>query len=230
MAQQTVRNVLSRYSYYYRKLNADNRQRFESRLAELLLHLQFSANGSDEDIPLEMKIVIASAQIQLTLGLEQFLPVNYDQVIAMRSAYRVPEFENRLAGHVDPNHSTIYLSWQHVRYGFLVPDDAINVALHEFAHWLDLENKIQPHEYLCQIEYSQWREHAHKKMLEVRDRKNNFLKDYSGRNMLEMFAVSVEAFFEQSQLFREKLPELYQSLAELLNQDPTNEADPIVAE
>lgn len=228
MSTRTVRDVLSRYSHYYRRLNADNRARFESRLADLLLHLQFSANGSDEDVPLEMKIVIGSAQIQLTLGLEQFLPVNYDQVVVMRSAYRVPEFDKRLAGHVDPNQSTIFLSWQHVRYGFLIPDDAINVALHEFAHWLDLENKTQKHEYLCQVEYSQWRQHAHKKLLIVRKRENSFLNDYSGSNMLEMFAVSVEAFFEQSQLFREKIPELYQSLVELLNQNPIDEADPVV--
>ena len=229
MGTQTVRDVLSRYSYYYRRLNADNRDRFEHRLAELLLHLQFTANGS-EDVPLPMKIVIGSAQIQLTLGLEQYLPVNYDQIIVMRSAYRVPEYDKQLAGHVDPNHSTIYLSLQHVRHGFLIHDDATNVALHEFAHWLDLENKILEHEYLCQVEYSQWRQHAHKKLLKVRKRENSFLKNYSGTNMLEMFAVSVEAFFEQSQLFQEKIPELYQSLAELLNQDPTNGADPLTTQ
>ena len=228
MATQTVRDVLSRYSQYYRRLNLTNQQRFESRLAELLLHVTFTAENSNEDIPLEMKIVIGSAQIQLTFGLDQFLPVNYEQITVMRDAYRVTNYEKPLIGHVDPNQTAIYLSWKHVRHGFLIPDDAVNVALHEFAHWLDMENKVLDFELMCEAEYSQWRKHAMEKLLTVRERKNKFLKDYSGRNMLEMFAVSVEAFFEQSQQFQQKIPGLYDALADLLNQNPINETDPVV--
>ena len=227
MATQTVRDVLSRYSQYYRRLDSPNKHRFESRLAELLLHLTFSGGTSDHDVPLEMKIVVGSAQIQLTFGLDQYLPVNYEQITLMRDAYRVTNYERPLVGHVDPNQTRIYLSWKHVRHGFLIPDDAVNVALHEFAHWLDFENKILNSELLCETEYSQWREHAMKKLLTVRQRQNTFLNDYSGRNMLEMFAVCVEAFFEQSQQFHEKIPGLYAALTDLLNQNPINESDPI---
>ena len=81
---------------------------------------------------------------------------------------------------------------------------------------------------MCEAEYSQWRKHAMEKLLTVRERKNKFLKDYSGRNMLEMFAVSVEAFFEQSQQFQQKIPGLYDALADLLNQNPINESNPLV--
>ena len=59
--------------------------------------------------------------------------------------------DKRLVGHVDPDKTEIYLSWRAVKFGFAINDDAINVALHEFAHWLELENRLSGlnQDYLC---------------------------------------------------------------------------------
>ena len=54
----------------------------------------------------------------------------------------------------------------------------------------------------------------------IRRGENNFLKSYGGINMTEMFAVCVEAFFEQPEEFQKELPKIYNTMVVLLNQDP----------
>ena len=46
--------------------------------------------------------------------------------------------------------------------------------------------------------------------------------------MIELFAVSIESFFEQSERFKEEVPKLYKLISNLLNQDPTNKENPII--
>jgi Mlc titration factor MtfA (ptsG expression regulator) len=46
--------------------------------------------------------------------------------------------------------------------------------------------------------------------------------------MTEMFAVCVETFFEQSDAFKAELPGIYQSLVDLLQQDPSQKSNPLL--
>ena len=228
MSGVTVREILRRYSSYYAALTPALRERFESRLADLLMHVDFVPEGLRGDVNMEMKIVIASAQIQLTLGLDQFIPQRFKTIVVLPTGYRLSEIKKRVIGHVDSRTSEIHLSWRNVQHGFRVQDDAINVALHEFAHWLEFESRLDrfDNSLLCKFEFSDWRKVAQQKLLTIRANQNEFLKDYGGKNLVELFAVSVEAFFEQPESFKQKLPELYERLVVLLNQDPTNRASP----
>ena len=226
----SVREILLKYSTYYSNLSHANRQRFEDRLAELLLYLDFSAEGLDGDVTLEMKIVIASAQIQLTFGLENFIPERFSQITVLPRSYFIDTHPRPVVGHVDPRTSQICFSWRDIKFGFSINDDAINVALHEFAHWLEMESRFASFSngLLCKYDYSDWRRTANHKLIKIRSQENQFLKDYGGKNMIELFAVSVEAFFEQSQAFKSRLPRLYNTLVELLNQDPTQALAPVL--
>jgi hypothetical protein len=46
------------------------------------------------------------------------------------------------------------------------------------------------------------------------------LDPYAATNYQEFWAVCVETFFERASSFKNQLPELYDSLCTLLNQDP----------
>ncbi len=48
----------------------------------------------------------------------------------------------------------------------------------------------------------------------------NLLGDYAATNYHEFWAVSVEVFFENPVQFRHELPDLYEAMARVLNQDP----------
>ena len=229
MSSSEVDEILARFSSYYKALNEENRSRYIQRLNKLLERLIFSPSGM-EDVTNEMKVVIGGASIQLTFGLDRFVPEHYNQIIVLPRAYRIINYHRRLFGHIDPKQKLIFLSWRAVKYGFVVENDALNVALHEFAHCLEMESNLKEFadSFFCGNLYSCWQGAAHEKLITIRTRQNVFIKDYGGRNLRELFAVCIEAFFERSAEFKRALPELYQALSELLNQDPTNGSDPVL--
>lgn len=54
----------------------------------------------------------------------------------------------------------------------------------------------------------------------MRQGTNNLLDDYGAANFDEFWAVCVETFFEKPAEFQQVMPELYESLSGLLNQNP----------
>jgi MtfA peptidase len=103
-----------------------------------------------------------------------------------------------------------------------VSDDGFNVGLHEMAHALQMEDLIPNEEYsfLNEEALNHWHELAEIEMVRVRNGQNKFLRSYAATNQEEFFAVSVEQFFEQPGAFRNQLPQVYDALADLLQQDP----------
>jgi hypothetical protein len=222
--------LLVQYSSYYDKLNAELKVRFRFRLFALLNRLRFLPGPEMTQVTTEMRVVIGCAIIEMTFGLEGYLPERFKTVIVMRRRYAYPGYGQPFLGHVDPKKDAVYFSWEDVQHGYLVPDDALNVALHEMAHVLEHENAyfVLYSRFFDRVNWERWGEVAFEKMEKIRAKQHDFLKSYGGTNMSEMFAVCVETFFEQPQEFSEQLPELYQKMVELLRQDPLRGDHPIL--
>ena len=221
--------ILSSHSTYYQRLNPVLQQEFRLRLFCLLNVLGFSSARIPK-ITREMRAVIGCAIIEITFGLKKFLPTRFTQIIVMPRRYMYPGYGQPFLGHIDYDRNTIFFSWQDVKHGYLVPDDAVNVALHEMAHVLEVENRFSPlfNKFFSKVSWNEWAELAFQKMQVIRDKQNEFLKSYGGINMKEMFAVCVETFFEQPEDFKSNLPELYQTMVELLRQDPAVVGNPLL--
>ncbi|MFT6335072.1 MAG: Mlc titration factor MtfA (ptsG expression regulator) [Saprospiraceae bacterium] len=218
---QDYHRILLHYSTYYSILSEKSQQTFRLRLYHLLNILSFSS----EELPSvtrEMRAVIGSSIIQITFGLSSYLPTKYTNIVVKPHRYMYPGFGEPFLGHIDFDNATIYFSWQDVKEGYQYPNDAVNVALHEMAHVIEAEDGFDQifNWFFKKIEWAKWAELAFKKMHVIRSGNNRFLKDYGGINMREMFSVCIETFFEQPEEFKRRLPEIYNTLADLLNQDP----------
>ena len=122
----------------------------------------------------------------------------------------------------------VILSWDSVRHGFRNPRDGYNVALHEFAHQLDMENgaadgypalsepalrKVWP--VVFEKEFRQLTEHL--------DRgRPTLINEYAEQNPAEFFAVVTELFFERPAALKRRHPELYDALRRFYLQDPAS--------
>jgi len=214
-------NILMEHSSFYTFLLDHERIRFRLRLYQLLNILSFSSPKLPR-VTREMRAVIGSAIIEITFGLKRYLPTQYTNVIVMPYRYMYPGYGEPFLGHIDYSTDSIYFSWRDVQKGYLIPDDAVNVALHEMAHVLEAENGFNElfTNFFNRFKWNEWAELAYKKMEIIRKGNNEFLKDYGGINMTEMFAVCIEAFFEQPLEFRKYLPQIYSTMVDLLHQDP----------
>lgn len=177
-----------------------------------------------------MRTVIACAIVEITFGLKTYLPSTFRQIYVLPRRYMYPGYGEPFLGHIDFSSKTLYFSWQDVQNGYIVPDDAVNVALHEMAHLIEAENELNYlfTQFFEVVSWKKWARLAFKKMHIIRQGQHQFLKNYGGVNMTEMFAVCVETFFEQSDAFKAELTEIYQSLVDLLKQDPNKKNNPLI--
>ena len=222
--------TLMQYSQYFRDLSEINKLRFLHRLYVLLQVTQFIPDRNLK-VSLEMKVLIGSAIIQVTFGFKEFIYRRFNKIRIAPRPYTYRGYEHILfLGDVNFNSDVISMSWPNVVKGFKIPDDASNVALHEVAHCLEAERKFIgiSSAFFKRSTLKNWYKEATHKLIAIQNNRHAFLRDYAGQNLRELFAVSVEAFFEQPEAFKAAIPNLYLVLSELLNQDPMRKEDPVL--
>ena len=175
-----------------------------------------------------VKILVASAFVQITFGLRAYTLEFYNDIYVMPRTYTYKWYDHNLSGDVNTQKQRVSLSWPCVKKGFIIPDDGLNVAIHEFAHVLQFENFVDDAKYrfFSHGNWRSWNALAHQKLKTIRARKNRFIRNYGGGNISELFAVCIETFFEQPVEFKEELPELYYKIVHILRQDPTKVESP----
>ena len=220
--------LLSEHSSFFMSLNDRQKRKF---LKRILLYMRFVWFSGSPNLYLtkKMKVIIAGAAIQITFGLKRFLPKYYRTFHLMRGQYKIPELTAFLLGHVDKTKKTITLSWPDAEHGFLIPDDAHNVVLHEMAHVILFENSLRFswEEFFSRRDWDNWLSIASIRFLQLQNQKSPVLRDYAKNNLLELFAVSIETFFEQPGRLKLHMPKLYLALSNLLRQDPVDHKFPM---
>jgi Mlc titration factor MtfA (ptsG expression regulator) len=210
--------LLARYNPYYRSLNNAGRQRFLKRV------LLFMEAKKFEYIDLEpeesMPLLISSAAVQLTFGLEHFR-LDYFRVIhILKDKYRYGLYNMPFEGHVSED--GIYLSWTHFVREFTDYSDGQNVGLHEMAHALTYVNFTvqEGRDNTFHDRFTEFSAVGRPIFERMQAGENTLLDAYAATSYQEFWAVCIETFFERPTPFKRQLPELYFSLCSLLNQDP----------
>lgn len=219
--------VLNAHSQYFRDLNQDKKTLFLQRLAVFMIYTKFSSEKGFKILP-DMKILISSAFIQITFGLKEFTLKQYNKIFIAPRSYSYA-FDPRLfSGDVNASLKRVSLSWPCVLKGFEIPTDAINIAIHEFGHCLALENLSRSFfgRFFDKQAWDLWIAEGTKGDKILRSNSCHTEVSFEGRSMMEMFAVTLETFFERPDDLAENLPDLYNVIKRLLNQEPRNKDNP----
>lgn len=212
--------ILQQYIPYYRSLDAVQKDRFLKRalIFKATKHFEFVEMQEEE----HMSLLISAAAVQLTFGLQHFLMDHFHKIYVMKRDYHFGLFNVPFQGHVSED--GIYLSWNNFLKSFANYTDGDNVALHEMAHALayvnfpenlhDGEDEVFQHRW-----YRIFTTTGHKVFDRMQAGELNMLGSYAATNYQEFWAVCVENFFERPHAFQIQLPELYDAICKLLNQD-----------
>ena len=117
----------------------------------------------------------------------------------------------------------------HFLSGVRDPNDGINLGLHEIAHALNVHTFEEGNNILIE-KFRCWSDEALVEIDRIKLSQTNFIRKYAATNLEEMFAVCSENFFERPEQFSKEIPNLYQKMMDLFNQDPRNHASPILVE
>ncbi len=221
--------VLYHWNSYYKNLSTANQAVF---LIRTLLFLKTTNFLSEPTFLLtrEMKIVVSSAFTQITFGLNLLTFSKFNTIFIAPRAYSYKNRDLLFDGDVNVRTGRINLSWPAVEYGFKISNDALNLAIHEIGHCLIIENSkgYALSSILNSEKLDTWKVLAFEQMKIIHTQNDSFFRNYGGENLMEMFSVSLEAFFEKPVAFHQNAPVLYLSMCELLQQDPRNIVDPLL--
>lgn len=231
------RSILRRNMAAYRRMPSEVRGRLERKVMAFLADKNFEACGGLRRVTDEMAVTIAGHACLLVLpragetvypGLSTVLvyPDSFFSGAAVRAAgpegarddsgeHRVGESDSRGA---------VVLSWMEVRNNVALSGNGRNVILHEFAHQLDAEDSVM--DGAPRVAGADERDAWRRDLLAAyevlrRDGEHGVLDPYGGREPAELFAVAVEAFFEDAPAFRENHPVLHAHFARHFGVDPS---------
>ncbi|HEX9511388.1 MAG TPA: zinc-dependent peptidase [Puia sp.] len=215
---QDFDGILAQYNPYYKSLDSTGRDRF---LRRVLVFMEFK---DFEYIDIEpedrMPLLISSAAVQLTFGLDNFLLDYFKTIYILKNNYRYGLYNVPFEGHVSED--GIYLSWSNFIREFTDYSDGQNVGLHEMAHALSYVNFTvqEGRDDSFHAKFKDFSAVARPVFERMQAGETTILDPYAATNYQEFWAVCVETFFERTTTFKRELPDLYFSLCTLLNQDP----------
>ena len=211
-------SVVSHHFKYYNRLSLEEQRKFLFRTFQFQHSKNFHYIEVEQNA--EMPILVSAAAVQLTFGLEKFRLNYFDDIFILRDDYHYGFYSRPFMGHVDQ--TGIYLSWDNFIKGISGLTPNCNVGLHEMGHALAYVNFITQTEEDKHFkkEFTNFSKVARPIFTSMQGGARNLLGDYAATNYHEFWAVAIELFFENSVQFRHELPELYEAMARVLNQDP----------
>ena len=218
-----IREILGEKFDYYNRLSVEGKKKFFSRLIHFVQSKRFFGKEG-LDITTEIIVLVGASAIQLTFGLNKYRIAHFKNILMFPSTFHFRLINKDLKGGASPK-GTLWLSWESFQHGYEVPDDKRNLGLHELSHALkldvlggyDFDEKFASY-------YAKWDQVSNTEFKKLKGGGVSFFRKYAGTNKMEFFAVAVEHFFEAPEAFQKELPDIYNHLCVLLNQNPINES------
>jgi MtfA peptidase len=230
------RQILDASVWQYSRLPADLRRLLDGWIRVFITEKNWEGCGG---LKLEraMQLTVAAQAGLMALGWSEFYFDTVTSILIYPNAYLAPEQKHHLSGEfflvgdsVREGESwptgPIVLSWKEVQASAVGWNEGGNLVMHEFTHQIDMlqERRADGAPPLPDKELARWiyvyksvRERMHRAVA----RGEGFVLDpYGLENDSEMFAVSVEAFFQHSDWLAEDEPELFELLSQFFKLDP----------
>lgn len=219
-----IHRLLVGLNPYYKNLSHEGKKRFVSRLIVVLQQKKVRAREGETDT-LDKRIIVLSALIQLTFGLQKFNIPTFNFIALYPSDFYSTYLKQQVKG-LTSKRGTLALSWLDTVKGIYDPTDNLNLALHEWSHALLIDH-VDDHTNWMYLDLNKYIGKAENYFdtLDRREKKYEYLRSYAFTNEHEFFAVCVEHFFESPDKFALELPKLFDIMCSLLNQNPLNTVD-----
>jgi Mlc titration factor MtfA (ptsG expression regulator) len=212
------RQILKSDFRFYQKLLHKHKRFFEHRVAIFIKRHQFM--GNDLEVTDQMKVMIAATATMLTFGYRQYSIRLLDKIILYQESYYSTLNEQYHKGEFNPAYGALVFSWKDFLDGYAIPNDNLNVGIHEFIHAIHI-NAIQENNITSTIFLKAYSELGTflTEQPEYRERliASGYIRDYAFENKYEFIAVLVECFIETPKKFMSQFPEIYSTIESMLN-------------
>jgi len=206
-----VRQLLNARFPFYQSLSAANKKRFRVRMTLYMEANDFIAQGT-ENIPQDVKSVIAANAVWLTFGLADFLLNPFEHIVVYPHPFPSPQFpKNWHTAEIQEEDGVILFAVEQLMKGFWQPRKFYNIGLHEFAK---VFVKRYPDKNYPQMGPDCW-----EKLKQVSGFSYEFISKWIGLPDIEPLPVAIAHFFVFPENFQRELPEEFEAFRSVFNQN-----------
>ena len=213
------KKFLYRKVSFYRNLDSKKKSVFEHRIAIFIENYKFYSRGK-VPITRDIKLLVAASATKLTFGFRDFIFSVLSTILIYPRAYTSKTTGKGHKGEFNPRLKTLVFSWEDFLKGYKIPNDNVNLAVHEFTHVIHI-NSYKEKDLNAQIFKKEYK--SLKKMIrEDKDIKESLLtsdyfRKYAYENQYEFIAVLIECFIETPEEFKSRFPKIYEKIKIMLN-------------
>jgi len=215
------RSFIASFLKPYHKFDAVQKRRFLRRFAWLKSKKKFIFYGAITN-PEEVKAYIVSSAVLLTMGMKGYqYRRSVRRIVVYPSKYYSRIRKTHHLGEYNPRLKILVFAADALKEGFEIPNDGINLGIHEFSHALCYEMKPSGHWENKRFRYGLKRLRGFLKDKKAVQRLSSeaFFRNYAYENVFEFFAILTEYFVEDPKKFQALYPELYRTIQVMYNVD-----------
>lgn len=203
---------------FYQQLKPADQALFQKRIQHFLATTEIV--GNQVEVTEQDRLLVAAGAIIPVWHFPNWQYFNLNTVYLVPGSFneqsQFGQQDSRILGLVGTGHISgkMILSQPALHYGFSNSRDKRNLAIHEFAHLIDMMDgdpdgfPDRLHDYAYSMP---WFALVDQEIQKIQARDSN-IRDYAATNYMEFFAVSTEYFFERPELLKRKHPDVYQAL------------------
>lgn len=215
-----LRKIFEQKLPYYQRLSDKNKQKFRTRVALYIEANDFRPQVI-EAIPEDVKGIVAANIVQLTFGQKDYLLNMFERVVIYPGVFLSRQHPDRFhASEIFAEDGVSLFAMDHLMPGTIHANQYFNIGLYEYAKVYQLTRP--------EIAYPKLSEDLWADFEKISRFPRKKVEEFVGLENLNLWAVSVVFFFSFPEKFKTQLPDLYQSLTNILNQHPVQEEPVIV--
>lgn len=203
---------------FYQKLDKRRKRFFAHRTAVFLEETNFvGRDGLVVDDFMRMQVTMMV--IQLTFGMRHYLLEYLNTIILYPGSFYSILNQTENIGEFNPRSKALVLSWKDFQKGNLHIDNGRNLGVHEITHAIHY-NSIKMNNISSEIFYDtflQLEEYLGSAKLRQEIVDTKILREYAFTNKFEFIAVLIEVFMESPDTLKQKFPQIYSYVVQMLN-------------
>ncbi len=200
LPEGSVRMFLARLPFF-KNLSPNDKTKFCNRIALYMEANEFVPKAMEE-MPLDVKAVVAASVVQLTFFQEDYLLNKFEHIIVYPHPFPSPQYPNQWhACEIFEEDGVIMFSAEQLMAGFAQPEKFFHIGLYEYAK---VFMRCHPETTLPELPPDVWQR------LEIISRfPKSAVEKWIGLNDLNVMAVAIAHWFVFGERFRVAMPETY---------------------
>ncbi|NKI33188.1 zinc-dependent peptidase [Croceivirga thetidis] len=213
------RQFISQFLKPFHDFNPEQRRQFLKRFAWFKSKKRFIFYGDIQNKE-EIRAYVAASAILVTMGMRNFKYQNsVSRIVVYPSKYCSRISRKHHIGEYNPRLKTLVFSAEDLKEGYGIPNDGVNLGIHEVTHALMIETRKKSTWEAMRFKVGLMRLKNQYETAHFQDKlkSSTLFREYAQSNFVEYFAVLVEVFFEQPIALKQEYPGVYQYVGKMLN-------------